>query len=95
MFIFRFLIRVVLLLFLICLLHRFWVYLTGAVKSEGGLPPRDDQGTPMVLDPECHTHIPLTDALSATINNKTVHFCSRECRDAYLARNQPRPQSHT
>jgi len=82
----RFLLRVLLLLLLVWLLHRFWSFLTGSVKSGGGLPHREPHGEEMVLDLECQTHIPRTDALTAVVDGKKLYFCSRECRDAYLAR---------
>lgn len=88
MFLLRLLFRIALLLLLVYLLHRLWVFLTREVAEKGGLPPRHDPGEPLVRDPECHTQIPRSDALTATIEGRTVYFCSRECRDVYLARNR-------
>lgn len=86
----NFMLRVVLLLVLIWLLHRIWVYLTGSIKDGEALPPRPEEGTvPMVLDPQCGLRIPEYDALTATVHGKIIHFCSRECRDAYLSRQPP------
>jgi YHS domain-containing protein len=33
----------------------------------------------LVEDPWCHTYIPQSDAVQATIEGRTVYFCSRDC----------------
>ena len=38
-------------------------------------------GEPMVLDPQCQTYIPKSDALARQGN----YFCSEECARRYLA----------
>lgn len=80
-----FLIRLVFLVILFFLIKRLWLSLSGAVKSEGGLPPRDHEPLhPLVRDPECGLHFPQNDALTARTEQGLFYFCSRECRDAYL-----------
>lgn len=82
-----FLIRVLLLVILLLLIRHVWRSLAAAVKSQGGLPPRPDfSPQPLVHDPECGLHLPLNDALSIHTEKGMLYFCSRECRDAYLAK---------
>lgn len=82
-----FLIRLLLLVILFLLLKRLWTSLCGAVRDEGGLPPRNETSPqPMVRDPECGLHLPLPDALTVQTEKGLRYFCSRECRDAYLAK---------
>lgn len=84
---FWFLIRLILLVILFLLIKRLWISLSGAVKQEGGLPPRaDHKPQSLVYDPECGLHFPLGDALTAHTEQGPLYFCSRECRDAYLAK---------
>jgi len=80
-----FLIRLLLLVILFLLIKRIWCSLAGCVRNEGGLPPRsDDSPQALVYDPECGLHLPLADALTVHTDKGVRHFCSRECRDAYL-----------
>lgn len=82
-----FLIRLLLLVILFLLIRRLWISLSGAVKSEGGLPPRAEHSPQaLVYDPQCGLHLPLGDALTVHTAQGTFYFCSRECRDAYLAK---------
>lgn len=86
-----FLLRLLLILLLIALLQKIWRSLTTSVRQDGGLPPEAPKkpgGEQMVLDPQCGTYIPEGDAIIATCAGIPRHFCSRECRDAYLARNR-------
>jgi len=55
-----------------------------ARQRESDHAERPRHGEEMVLDPECGTHIPRSDALSAQVAGTSRFFCSRECRDAYL-----------
>lgn len=80
-----FLIRLLLLVLLFLLIKRLWTSLTGAVQSQGGLPPRNEiSPQPLVHDPECGLHLPLNDALTVHTDKGLLYFCSRECRDSYL-----------
>ena len=82
-----FLIRLLLIVILFLLLKRLWLSLAGAVRSEGGLPPRTEHAPQaLVYDPECGLHLPLSDALIIHTEKGARHFCSRKCRDAYLAK---------
>ena len=82
-----FLIRLLLLVILFLLIKRIWCSLAGCVRNEGGLPPRADVSPhALVYDPECGLPLPLADALTVHTAKGVRHFCSRECRDAYLAK---------
>lgn len=56
-----------------------------AVKPwlRGGKKPIDSTrlGEPMVLDPQCQTYVPRSEALS----RQGKFFCSEECAQRYLA----------
>ncbi len=39
----------------------------------------------MLKDPQCGTYVAAELAVSARAGGQTLHFCSRECRDLYLA----------
>jgi hypothetical protein len=84
-----FLIRLLLIVILFLLLKRLWSSLCGAVRKEGGLPPRTEfSPQPLVHDLECGLHLPLNDALAVHTERGMLYFCSRECRDAYRAKQQ-------
>ena len=85
----RLLIRLLLIGLLAYLVYTLWRSLLGAVSggsSDHTAPRQPRDGEPMVLDPQCGTHIPRSDALARTIDGRTYHFCSRECRDAFVAK---------
>jgi YHS domain-containing protein len=42
-----------------------------------------DAGEELVEDPQCHTYIPLSQAVRTEIDGKTVCFCSRKCLEQY------------
>ena len=52
-------------------------------KGRGGesLPAQDI----LVEDPVCKVCVPKKQALTLQDNNKTIYFCSTECRDKFLA----------
>jgi hypothetical protein len=80
-----FLIRLLLLVILFLLIKRIWCSLAGCVRDEGGLPARAEHAPQsLVYDPECGLHLPLVDALTVHTEKGVRHFCSRNCRDAYL-----------
>ncbi len=39
----------------------------------------------LVKDPQCGVYVPIGSAVRTTIRGETLYFCSKECRDAYLA----------
>ena len=44
------------------------------------MSPPDQLGEPMVLDPQCQTYVPKSDA----IEREGKFFCSEECATRYL-----------
>ncbi|NJL58537.1 MAG: hypothetical protein HC887_01685 [Desulfobacteraceae bacterium] len=42
----------------------------------------------MVKDPQCETFFPKRQGVSAIINGQEVFFCSQECRDKYLGKQE-------
>ena len=44
-------------------------------------PPRNRSrdGEKMVEDPQCGTFIPISEAVSATVNGQEHYFCSQKC----------------
>ena len=70
-----------LLLFVICYI----IFLALKSLRASGRRKVDDKakiGEPMVLDPQCQTYLPKTDALE----RQGKFFCSEECARRYLAR---------
>ena len=42
-------------------------------------------GGTLVRDPQCGTYIPQAKALTTGSGSSVVHFCSTDCRDAWVA----------
>jgi YHS domain-containing protein len=40
-------------------------------------------GEELVEDPECHTYVPMSQAVRAEIDGKRVYFCSQKCLERY------------
>lgn len=47
--------------------------------------PTSRRGETMVEDLQCGTFIPAGSAITATVAGEKKYFCSKKCRDAYLA----------
>jgi len=59
----------------------------GNQGSPGEGPPRSAPaaaGGELKRDPVCGTFIPMSTAVTRTVNGKQVYFCSNVCRDQYL-----------
>ncbi len=41
------------------------------------------EGEDLVMDPCCGTYVPVNSAFKATVNGKTLYFCSEECLEKY------------
>ena len=83
----RGLIRLALLALLGYLLYRFCLTLIHAFRhNDSHHSRRKDHAATMALDPECGNYIHENDALKAEIDGRHYFFCSRECRDAFLAK---------
>jgi uncharacterized protein len=39
----------------------------------------------MVKDPYCNTYVPLSNAYKASVDGKTLYFCSEECFEKYVS----------
>ncbi len=53
-------------------------------KARKGAPgPALESGTDMVKCPRCFTYVPSSGSISATVKGYTLHFCSKECFEAY------------
>jgi len=48
-------------------------------------PEKTATGEDMVRDPQCGTFVPRGDAITKTVGGNTHYFCSKQCRDDYLA----------
>ena len=42
----------------------------------------------MIKDPYCETYFPKRNAVHLNLNAKDLYFCSKECRDKYVARHR-------
>ena len=50
-----------------------------------GQPPKTSIGEDLLEDPYCHTYIPLSNAYKASLDGKTLYFCSKKCFEEYAA----------
>ncbi len=55
--------------------------LAGTGKADGG----NDREAELIKDPQCGTYFLKRHGVRARIKGKDVYFCSRQCRDSYLA----------
>jgi len=53
-------------------------------KSGVAGPKPPATGEDLIEDPLCHTYVPVSNAHRASIDGKTVYFCSRKCHDQYM-----------
>lgn len=58
-----------------------------SAKPPDKFPERDAaiEKEDLVMDPYCNTYVPISDAYRASMNGKTVYFCSEECFNKYKA----------
>ncbi len=62
-----------------------------AMKPGAGMPgaPRPSNQVPLTgelkKDPVCGTYISTASSIKETVSGQTIHFCSAECRDKYVA----------
>ena len=65
------------------LLYR-WAKKAPQAKVEDVRPSSSEPtSTEMVLDPNCSTYVPETEAIKATIAGKDYNFCSENCAEIY------------
>ncbi len=53
----------------------------GTQRSSGQVPLTGE----LKKDPVCGTYIAAATSIKETMGSQTYHFCSRECRDKYVA----------
>ena len=54
-----------------------------APQAKAGDDAAEPNSTEMVMDPNCETYIPVTEAIKATIGNRDHYFCSEKCAEEY------------
>ncbi len=55
-------------------------------RNAGGRRPQPEKlAAKLVRDPQCGTYVAETGAVTASHAGATLHFCSEQCRDQYLA----------
>ena len=80
---------VLFLLLAIFVARAFWRLVDGILdgardRSRGSSVP--SKGVSMVRDPVCGTFVVPDRAVSLTVGQQPVYFCSKRCRDQYRAR---------
>jgi YHS domain-containing protein len=59
---------------------------SGASPSTGLRPPSAVTAGELKKDPVCGTYVSTAGSLTQMVNGRPIYFCSKECRDKYLAR---------
>jgi uncharacterized protein len=82
--------RILIILFIIRLVLRFLSRLTGgagaARPAQKPNQPATREGGQLVRDPNCGTYIPMARALREGAGDSAVYFCSETCRTAWASR---------
>jgi len=73
------------LLFLVFLLVRNFAVSVIRRKDRFARPPGPVKSEDLVQDPCCRRYIPESEAFRASLDDKTLYFCSRECFEKYKA----------
>jgi YHS domain-containing protein len=67
---------------------RFFTQLANPDANRQNRPPEANR-VPLTgelkKDPVCGTYIATTTSIKETVGGETLHFCSKECRDKYVA----------
>jgi hypothetical protein len=83
-------VRILVILFLVRIALRFITRLTGAASAPRPAPkpnqPATRQGGQLVRDPNCGTYVAIGRALRQGSGETAVYFCSETCRNAWAAR---------
>ena len=82
-------IRIILLTILILIIARaFWRLMDGVIEVAGGTSKRRRGAPPvkLVRDPVCGTYVAPGTALALRDRDQTYHFCSEQCRSAFVRR---------
>jgi YHS domain-containing protein len=69
------------------IIARFFTQLANPSAAQQNRPPGDRVPLTGELkkDPVCGTYIAVATSLKETVGGETFHFCSKECRDKYVA----------
>jgi hypothetical protein len=82
--------RILLILFVIRIALRFLTGLSGAtgapIPSSRPNQPATREGGHLVRDPNCGTYVAVGRALREGSGDNAVYFCSETCRNAWAAR---------
>ncbi len=72
--------------FLFYIIIAYGIYALARIFLRKGPPPRPkrDDEVETFRDPVCGVYVTRSDAVSAKIEGKWVHFCSTRCRESYL-----------
>ena len=83
-------VRILVILFIIRLVLRFFSRLTAAARPPGPGPTRNQpatrEGGHLVRDPNCGTYVATGRALREGSGDNAVYFCSETCRNEWAAR---------
>jgi len=77
------------LLYLVFLLVRSFAASIARRKQVMTRRPASVQSEDLVQDPVCRRYVPESEAIKASINGRTLHFCSRECLEKFRAGGSP------
>lgn len=81
--------RFIIIMLLTYLAYKFLkgIFTPKGTQSEhvSGQAQRSVSGEDLVEDPYCHTYIPLSNAITASVQGKAVYFCSKKCLEAFTA----------
>lgn len=72
----------ILLLIAAIFLYR-WSQKPSALKEDDEPSSHETASTEMVLDPNCSTYVPETEAIKTTIAGRNYCFCSEKCANEY------------
>jgi YHS domain-containing protein len=73
----------ILLLIGAILLYRWTQKASQAKERDAESASSEPESTEMVLDPNCSTYVPETEAIKATIVGTDYYFCSENCAESY------------
>jgi hypothetical protein len=83
-------VRILLILFLVRIVLRFFARLTGPASAPRPAPkpnqPATREGGQLVRDPNCGTYVAVGRALRQGSGDSALYFCSEGCRNAWAAR---------
>ena len=80
--------RLLIFIGLIYLVYRFlksWIASSASVTQTISTKSVDSVDDVMIKDPYCNTYFPKRNGVPFTIDGEELFFCSKECRDKYIA----------